>query len=277
VRAPYYSELVRWLGVVLAVAAVACAAEIKFDAVSRTLVEKRFGEPPSKNAERAQALRTLFDEVHCSGDHFEEQRVHGSKLPNLICTLPAESDETILVTAHYDKVDTGGSNGAIDNWTSASLLPSLYQALALQPRKYKLVFIAFMGEETGLLGSKFYAEHLSKDEARRIRALVNVDSIGMTGTEVWVSRADKDLVKGAAMVAHALQLPLTGMNVDQVGDSDSHPFIQRKVPVIDFHSVTSENFHILHSGLDRRAAVNWDAYYESYRLIAGFVAWLSEQ
>jgi hypothetical protein len=48
-------------------------------------------------------------------------------------------------------------------------------------------------------------------------------------------------------VASALGVPPTGVNVDNVGDDDSHPFLDARIPVITIHSVTQETFPILHS------------------------------
>jgi hypothetical protein len=82
------------------------------------------------------------------------------------------------------------------------------------------------------------------------------------------------LLKDTALVARALNLPVDGVNVERIGDSDSHPFAARKLRVIDFHSVTQENLRVLHSGRDQASAINWDAYYDTYRLIAGLLAYL---
>jgi hypothetical protein len=248
--------------------------QIHFTPIDRRVVHDRFSTLPLKNGDRASVLRELFAAARCDGDRYREQTVKGSKLPNLVCTLPGSSDETVIVSAHYDKVDRDGSQGAVDNWSSASLLPSLYEALAARPRRLTMAFIGFTDEEAGLVGSTFYSKSLSRESLSKIAAVVNMDSIGMTSTKVWASRADKELLKDAALVAHALNLPVDGVNVERVGDSDSHPFAARKLRVIDFHSVTQENLRVLHSGRDRPSAINWDAYYDTHRLIAGLLAYL---
>ena len=253
------------------------AQTIQFKLAARDVVEQRFNRLPLRNQERADALRELFAAAGCNGDKYREQPVKGSKLPNLICTLPGPSEETLIVSAHYDKVDTGGSQGAVDNWSSASLLPSLYEALAAYPRHLTMVFIGFTDEEKGLVGSRFFVKSLSREDRGKIVAAVNIDSIGMTSTKVWISRADKELVKDTGLVANSLKLRVDAVDVERVGDSDSHPFAERKVRVIDFHSVTQENFAVLHSGKDRPSAIDWAAYYDSYRLITAFLAYLDIQ
>jgi hypothetical protein len=85
------------------------------------------------------------------------------------------------------------------------------------------------------------------------------------------------MVQLAARVAHAVSIPLKGMNVDNVGTSDSQSFREHKIPVIDFHSLTNETFPILHSHRDTLQAANLDEYYKSYQLIAAYLAYLDEQ
>lgn len=144
--------------------------------------------------------------------------------PNLICVLPGSSDATVIVSAHYDKVDTGGSQGAIDNWSSASLLPGLYEALSGKPRRLTMEFIGFTDEEKGLVGSRFFVKLRSPEDRGRIVAVVNLDSIGMTSTRVLTSRANRELINDIGLVAGTSKLPVGAVNVDLVGDADSHPF-----------------------------------------------------
>src|SRR5262252_4351933 len=129
------------------------AQQIHFTPVDRKVVQSRFSTLPLKNRDRASVLQELFAAAHCDGDRYEERAVKRSKLPNLVCTLPGSSDETVIVSAHYDKVDPDGSQGAVDNCSSASLLPSLYEALAVRPRRLTMAFIGFTDEEAGLVGS----------------------------------------------------------------------------------------------------------------------------
>jgi len=130
-------------------------------------------------------------------------------------------------------------------------------------------------EENGLVGSRDFAGHMSPEEVRNTVAGVNVDSIGLPGpTYVWASRAAPELLDASAVVASALKLPIAGMNVDNVGDSDSHPFKDRHIPVIDFHSLTAKTISLLHSKKDVPEAMDSAAYYDTFQLIAGLLAYL---
>lgn len=78
-------------------------------------------------------------------------------------------------------------------------------------------------------------------------------------------------------VANATKIPLQGVDVDQVGDDDMHPFASRKVPVISIHSLTQETFGILHSDRDTVKAVQPQNYYDAYKLVAFYLAYLDRQ
>jgi hypothetical protein len=117
-------------------------------------------------------------------------------------------------------------------------------------------------------------KQLAPEEKSSIRAMVNVDSLGLSDTKVWVSRADKALVTAAAGVANSLNLPLAPVNVDKVGDSDSRPFVDTKIPSIDFHSVTQITLPILHSSRDTISAIRLPEYENSYALLIAYLAYL---
>jgi hypothetical protein len=86
-------------------------------------------------------------------------------------TDPKLKNEYILCTAHYDHVGVGSQgggaftaedsifNGARDNAMGTVALLSAVKTLSMNKPKRSIIFIAFTGEEMGLLGSKYYAEH----------------------------------------------------------------------------------------------------------------------
>jgi Zn-dependent M28 family amino/carboxypeptidase len=198
--------------------------------------------------------------------------VKGVKIPNVICTLPGTTDSVILVGAHTDHTSNG--LGVIDDWSGAALLPSLYESLRNKPRLHTYVFIGFSEEESGLKGSGYYAKQMKPDESTRTRAMVNIDSVGLGPSAVWVSRADKGLTSAAWVIATSLKLPLKAINVEKVGSSDSESFKELNIPRITFHSVTQDTLRILHSVRDTEKALRLDDYYETYRLLAAYLAYL---
>jgi putative aminopeptidase FrvX len=117
---------------------------------------------------------------------------------------------------------------------------------------------------------------MSKEQAGNVNAMVNLDTLGLTTTKVWNHRSDKNLVKALMSIANTLKLPLQGMNVEQVGDSDASSFAARKIPAITIHSYTQEAFDagILHSPKDQISAIKMDDYYQSYCLLAAYLSYL---
>jgi len=87
----------------------------------------------------------MFAEVGCDEQHLSEQPVKGTKLPNLVCRLEDRSNKVSIVGAHFDHVSRG--DGVVGNWSGASLLPSLYEALKNQPRNHTYIFVGFTDEE----------------------------------------------------------------------------------------------------------------------------------
>jgi hypothetical protein len=258
--------------VLLACGLPVAAQKIEYFKVTPPVLEDRLHRAMDKTSDREQTLHELFESAGCKEAWLEEQKVKGSRTPNVVCTLKGSEESRVVVGAHYDKVENG--HGIIDNWTGASLLPSLYEGLRDKPRRVTFVFIGFTDEEKGLVGSQYYVSRLTKDDKVKIRAMVNIDSLGLSDTKVWLSRADKDLARAAGGVAHALNLPLAAVNVDRAGESDSRPFLNAKIPVIDFHSATKETFSILHSPRDGFPAVHIQEYENSYFFLVAYLAYL---
>jgi len=248
------------------------AQTVVFHVVPKETVLARLQQATRNNEERESTLKKLLEEAGCTGQSVEEQPVKHVKVPNLICTLPGQTDSRILVTAHTDHVKAG--DGTVDNWSGASMLADLYESLSATPRRHTFVFIGFTLEEEDLTGSRFYAKGLTPVQKAKISALVNMDSLGLSPTAVWVSHADPELVKMAGGVALATKLPLRAINVDKVGESDAEAFAALHLRSITFHSLTQQTLEILHSKRDTIQAIHVDDYYDSYRFLAAYLAWI---
>src|SRR5271168_4934347 len=262
---------------VVIVAGMRAAADtIRYELVTRAVVESRLGEYGGTDQQREATLKRLFAEAGCDDKHLSEQPVKGSKLPNVICLLPGTSGKVIIVGAHYDHVPAG--DGVVDNWSGASLLPSLYQAVKSEPRQHSYLFIGFTDEEKGEVGSHFYARQMSKEQVAETEAMVNMDTLGLAPSEVWTSHSDKRLTAALLQPGKQLSLPVTGVDVDQIGSTDSVQFSERKIPSITIHSLTQEtwNARILHTSKDKISAMRLDDYYQSYGLIAAYLAFLDQ-
>jgi len=94
-------------------------------------------------------------------------------------------DSFIVFTAHYDHLGQMGDRvyfpGANDNASGCALLLCLARHYASHPPACSITFIAFAGEEAGLLGSQYFVEH-PLFQLSRIKFLINLDLLG-TGDE----------------------------------------------------------------------------------------------
>jgi aminopeptidase-like protein len=258
------------LPVLLACAALAQDAGLQ--TVERQRVDARLNRVAPKDARRVKILRELFQQAGCGGDCLTIQPVEKKRLPNLVCSAPGTTDSVIVVGAHVDHAAIG--RGAVDNWTGAALLPSLFEALHAQPRRHTFLFVGFTAEEVGLVGSRSFVQHLTGEQRTKVRAMVNVDSLGLSPTKVWHSHADPLLTDMLSEVAASMQVPLEVMDVEKYGSADSESFRDLHIPSITLHSVTLPTMPILHSRRDQLQAVNRDEYYQSFRLLAAYLAYL---
>ncbi|MGA2456120.1 MAG: M28 family peptidase [Terriglobales bacterium] len=261
------------------IACIACAvcasAQINVRLQTREAIEAHLKSFSTRNSEREALIRKWFADSGCKDPNLSEQELDRKLPPNVICVLPGETPEVIVVGAHTDHVDSFG-DGVVDNWTGAVLLPSLLYSLSAQPRHHTLIFVGFSGEEKGLVGSQYYVDHLTSEQRAHIEGMVNFDSLGLGPTEVWASHADKVMLDALASVAATSRLVVATMNVDNLGTADSESFARYQIPRITLHSVTEQTWSILHSPLDKLAAVRMNDYYESYKLIAEYLAYLDD-
>jgi putative aminopeptidase FrvX len=245
---------------------------IRFIQVHRDLIESRLRRAARENADRESSLKQIFTEAGCVGERLREQPIKRQKLPNVICTLPGSSDSVIVIGAHFDHVERG--EGVVDNWSGAGMLPSLFQSLNGEPRKHTIVFIGFAAEEQGLIGSDFYVKQLAPEQVAKIQIMIDLDSLGLGPTKIWLGHSDEKLANMLNGVAASIKLPLGVVNADQIGDEDSASFRKRHVPTVVLHSVTQQTVPILHSDGDNLSAIRVDDYYDSYHLIAVYLAYL---
>jgi hypothetical protein len=250
------------------------AQSVNVDFLPHDVIEQRLRAFTAKNPTREPAMRTLFEEAGCKDDSLTEQKVRGTKSPNLICTSKGTTDSIIVVGAHFDLIEKG--QGVVDNWSGSSLLPSFYQGLSASARKHTFILIAFAGEEEGLLGSQAYVKQLG-DQRPMVKAMVNLDTLGLGMPQVWLSHSDQNLANWLARVGKQLNIPVGVVNVDKVGTTDSEPFREKKIPAITVHSVTQDTLRILHSPQDTIDAIQMEPYYQTYRLLIAYLAALDQK
>jgi hypothetical protein len=179
---------------------------------------------------------------------------------NVVGVLPGRDsrlrNEIVIVGAHYDHLgpgqfgaldpDSAGMvhNGADDNASGSSALIHIARKLRQAPPARTVVFIAFSGEEAGLLGSDYYVKNPIFPLARTY-AMVNMDMVGRL-------RNDRLLVYGVATAKELLGL-LDSLNNeahfdlkasgDGWGRSDQSPFYAAGLPVLHIFTDLHEDYH----------------------------------
>ena len=179
---------------------------------------------------------------------------------NVIAALdgadPRRKDEWIVIGAHYDHLGDGGSpsslapgekaihNGADDNASGVSVVLSAARTLAAGPRPARSVlFIAFTGEESGLLGSAYFVANPTI--TGRITAMINLDMVGRLGQGplivygVDTSEEWKTIVEPAAARA-GIAVATRG---EGYGPSDHTSFYTKDMPVLHLFTNTHGDYH----------------------------------
>ncbi len=176
---------------------------------------------------------------------------------------------TIIFGAHYDhlgygedgnSLERGGQpaihNGADDNASGTAGLITLAHLLALQNNKqYNYLFIAFSGEELGLLGSKYFTENPTMPIAN-IKCMINMDMIGRLNAETkkltvggygtalqWPQLLQAKYVTPAKKKKdQALELDIQ-FDSSGTGPSDHASFYRKNIPVLFFFTGTHMDYH----------------------------------
>jgi Zn-dependent M28 family amino/carboxypeptidase len=172
---------------------------------------------------RAQASRPGFHAVplRSRATVSLDNQIRRQQSRNVIGVLPGRThpDEYVLYTAHWDHLgrcdaDATGDdicNGAVDNASGTAGLIALAQAhVRAGPADRTIIFLAVTGEESGLLGSRFYAEHPIYPLARTAGG-INMDSLSLAGdahdmVSVGAGKSELDAYLQRAMGAENLVL-----------------------------------------------------------------------
>lgn len=184
---------------------------------------------------------------------------------NVAGYLPGETDEYVIIGAHYDHLGLGGAfsldpdqtgtvhPGADDNASGTSGVIELARWFSTQPKQKRgILFLTFAGEELGLLGSSYYAEHPDFPLGKAV-AMINLDMIGrVRGGKVYIGGAGTGS-NFRALLDH--ETPKFGLHLDYsdtsgYGSSDHTSFTAKQVPVLFFFSGLHSDYH--------KATDTWD-------------------
>ncbi len=154
-------------------------------------------------------------------------------------------DETVLYTGHWDHIGIGSPdangdaifNGAVDNASGTAALLELARVYGQAPKPQRsVVMVSFTGEESGLLGSTYYAANPLYPLAKTAGG-INIDSANIYGRTtgfsiVGLGQSDLDERTTAAVVAQGRTvLPDGGSAGGIYFRSDHFPLAQKGVPM----------------------------------------------
>lgn len=191
--------------------------------------------------------------------------------PNVVgAKKGASEDRFIIISAHYDHLpparpgevtNRNGDriyNGADDNASGVAAMLAIARATRDIKLEATLIFIAFSGEEEGLVGSNYFVNHCPIT-LNKIEALFNLDMVSRGSPKLVFVEAgkDSDPLRQAlekSNEAHQLEMEMKfGEHPDWLFQSDQLAFMQRGVRFVllsvadhpDYHQVTDEADRIL--------------------------------
>ena len=189
-----------------------------------------------------------------------------ANLFNVVARLSADPEDgkklpgAIVIGAHYDHLGKGGRYslaphsedahvGADDNASGTAALMEVARILAAKKKELRrdVLFIAFSGEESGVLGSAYFTSKLAKKDGRAegVYAMLNMDMVGRL-------RDNKVQVLGAETAKEWNEIVETACNAfkvecaasgDGYGPSDQINFFNSGVPVLHYFTGTHGDYH----------------------------------
>ena len=206
---------------------------------------------------KGQAAKILKDSIvtNCTlGAEIEKIEKKGH---NVIGYIDNGAAHTIVIGAHYDHLGYGdeGSlyrgeraihNGADDNASGTAALIELARYVKVSGLKQNnYLFIAFSGEEKGLLGSNYFVKHPTID-LKSVSYMLNMDMVGRLKPD------EKVLIINGSGTTPRWKTLLDSVTVDGiklketesgVGPSDHTSFYLQDIPVLHFFSGTHSDYH----------------------------------
>lgn len=206
----------------------------------------------------------------------EAEMIKNYSSRNVLAYIPSKKKcaKTMVYTAHYDHLGRMGSEtyfpGANDNASGTAMLFTMANYFKKNPSNYNVLFIAFAGEEAGLIGSKYFVEN-SPIKLKKIEFLVNLDIMG--------SGEDGITVVNATLFEKEFELLETinsEMNLlkevkkrGPAANSDHYWFTQKGVPAF-FIYTRGPNKHY-HDVFDAYEALSFKEYEDITTLLVEFV------
>ena len=194
---------------------------------------------------------------------------------NVIGYLPGskKNAKTIVFSAHYDHLGRMGREtyfpGANDNASGIAMLIYLANYLKKNPAKFNLVFIAFAGEEAGLLGSEFFVSN-PLIKLQDIRFLINLDIMG--SGEDGITAVNGTLFEKEFLLLQSINKKQKALPVIKkrgpAANSDHYFFTEVGVPAFFIYTMgLNKNYHDIY---DTYANLSFEAFEKIGKLLIAF-------
>ncbi|MDD3875281.1 MAG: M20/M25/M40 family metallo-hydrolase [Bacteroidales bacterium] len=206
---------------------------------------------------KGKALKTIMDAT-APRVEFEvgiEKEINSSQ--NVVGYIDNQSSSTIVIGAHYDHLgmeepnssgdsEEGVFHGADDNASGVAVLLELAARFKCSGfNQSNVLFIAFGGEEKGLLGSSYFANS-SDYNMEKINYMLNIDMVGRidtTNSKIYIIGTGSSVVWDSIIdITHS---DYFSVNKSQSvsGGSDHASFYQKDIPSLFFFSGLHNDYH----------------------------------
>ena len=179
----------------------------------------------------------------------------------------------IVLAAHTDSV--GGGDGAVDDWSGAVMLASLYQVLRQEELRHTFVFAAFASEEHGCQGSAQFVRGLDHDTRCEIQAMVNLECLGVGRPRTWTNRSADSLEVLCQKAGRR-----TGLAVKRQVlfgyKSDARSFAGAGIPAITIHSLGPEDLGCINGPGDTVDRISLYRFARTFQLLTAFLERLDQ-
>lgn len=208
----------------------------------------------------------------------ENKWIESYETQNVLGYIPAKrkckQKKYFVFTAHYDHLgmmgETATFNGANDNASGVAMMLTLMKYFSENNPEYSVLFIAFGGEEAGLLGSKYYVENpiIPLD---RMKFLLNVDLMGTgsKGIQVVNSTEHPKEFEKLKVINEKERLIKQIKPRGKAANSDHYWFEEAGVPSFFMYTLGGVTYY--HDILDRPETLPLTEFDDLHKLIVEFV------
>lgn len=220
---------------------------------------------PGVNINAKEAIKIIENNGGIAHIELEQEEYKGES-HNVVVDLPGETEEYIVLTAHYDS--TALSEGAYDNMSGSVGIMAVAEHFSKNPHRYGIRAIWCGSEERGLLGSKAYVRD-HEEGLKNIVFNVNLDMIGCTmGKFIACCTTEEKLVSFVEYLGNIEGFPVAVRQ--DVYSSDSTPFADKGIPAISFARIAPQNTATIHNSYDTKKVMKMEHMEKDIAFITSF-------